>query len=448
MRNKETPNLATKDPPVQKELQKNESDFHKPDYESRSADLLKEPDRSKKKVTEPQKPEKWDFLGEIEQEKLPIKRGEIFDPKKELQEIRYLPKTQRKGALEVFKKKLAFQQERLGSLQEQIIDIMRKNPDASMETIYNVALDIGSNFGMSEDQKKLTHSIIKTYTEKHQKIREVRREFTDDRELFRALFGRLPMGKLEVIEGPITLYFRLQNIKDYAFLRSNAFLQNRNPEPKEIRSAQMSGGVALRETLVPGLDWVAIVEKSSSSISGRDFKPKKPIERVYWHEEQHAIKRLFATQRRWQATWVSLENAKNDQERQEALKNHLRIRRLQAEEYARDEILAYFKIGELKYTYENLLEEGGLYNYFTDDEEDLKTRLKKVLAGYPQSLIDGLVKKVWVDEYRQTLKDAINSLEELENIGYSKDQAISVLIHEPLGRWKKVINRLLKKYHQ
>ncbi len=147
---------------------------------------------------------------------------------------------------------------------------------------------------------------------------------------------------------------------------------------------------------------------------------------------------------------MQLANAQTDQQRETVLKRYLRVTRQNlAEEGARDEILAYFKDGRLSLNdiFNELTaskDQGGLYDYLSGTKEGIDSLFNKdeVFEGKYRSIVSDISEKVFGFEYRQLLKESIDGIEKLKKIGLSREEIIAILIHEPLARWRKVIQRL------
>ena len=158
----------------------------------------------------------------------PIEPDEIFDPEKELSEIKTVPKEEKKKRLQEFKEKLAYQKEGLARTQEQLINVIRDNPDINWPELYGKALDLLTKYGANMQEDKV-REILSRYHWRHLAVKEAREKFPDDDKLFEAIFGRPSRGKIEVMEGPVTLYFRCHNTNDYALISKQTFLEYRGP---------------------------------------------------------------------------------------------------------------------------------------------------------------------------------------------------------------------------
>ena|GEM_PF-1528494 len=379
-----------------------------------------------------------------------------FDPEKELGNILNVPKSERSEKVKEIKRKLLEQQERLAEIQENIINEIRKNPDASFDELYEMATTAGEQVGMNEKQKEIAKKVISAYVAKHNKIKEVRAQYFDDKELFNALFGAQPVGEIEVIQGPMTLYFRCFDVRDYTLIRKPGLLDSSDITDEHIAEANTTGGTSIASSRIPGLEGTIIAENSSlpmyNSKSPENNQKESDYTRI--HEEQHAIKRLFREKKRIDelSNVETIEKLKEVKTREEALmglKRFFQFHREFGEIGAKDEMLAYLKDGGLNRdqiisSLTKSEKDGGIYDYFSDKEE-LKKFISENIAEEYKDLADEVMNQVFEVEYRKLLEKSIDAFRRLEQNGYSKDKAIALLIHEPLSRWEKVVNRLLEE---
>ena len=374
----------------------------------------------------------------------PLGKGQDFDPERELEQIRHAPKEEREEMVRKFKERLVFQKEGLARLQEQLIDIIWRNPDASPDKIYKTAFDLGARYGMSENQKDIARSLVHAYAQRHARIREIRQQYANSDELFRALFGELPKGKIEVIEGPATICFRCYDPADYALV------WGKDITLEQERKLSASVGVAINGALLPGLNHGVIAEKVVEHGNGKSDLAER--ERIRLHEEQHALKAFFEekfSSSAEEAAWQEFFTATSRAQAEQLFERFLRIARQQEEEYARDEILACFKDGA--HSAEDILdklakpaEEGGVYDFLARERGYIGAWTDKFYTGREYGeWLRGAAKKAFGEEYHNVLKESIDAFERLRYAGYSTAQAIALLIHEPLSRWKKVVDRQL-----
>jgi hypothetical protein len=400
---------------------------------------------------------------------------EQFNPSQELENVRKAPKAERKEKLAEFKEDLARQQQGLAKVQELMIAVVRENPDMQLPELMEEVERLSVAVGMHDNQKRVAETVLQQYVEKHHAVREIRQQFQEDRELYHALFGLYPRGKIEIIEGPMTLYVRCYDLGDYTLIHSQKFLDTRNWSNEDEKQAKMSGGVSIGTSLIPGLGGTIIAENASKFGAGNSVlhtdgtseqrygfdhaseNEKQRSRAIHEHEEQHAIKRLFAEPIRK----IKFNGPEGYFSTDEDREKYFRWLRDTGEEHARDEILAYFKDGTPGETAVSFLmkpeHEGGLYDYFAGERkeavdlmrgnQDPVTYLLAGDQGFSMEEKINLLKilhKVFTEEYEQLLKEGVAACERLVASGWSKDRVIGLLIHEPLSNWKNVVGRLLK----
>ncbi|MDP3963232.1 MAG: hypothetical protein Q8Q39_01915 [bacterium] len=383
----------------------------------------------------------------------PIESGEIFSPELEMRIIREASKNERPALIREFKEKLAFQKKGLARMQKEIIQKIRKNPDAQLGELYRWVDEAAPSLGLTYDQTEEAREMLSAYAEKHANVRCRREEFPDDKALYKALFGQEPRGEVKVVEGPITLYFRCFDPADYARIHRHAW-EGEDITEKDLQIANMSGGVSIGDSRIPGLEGAIIAENSHElKITGlRRFNPdvyrnrRDRSHKILAHEEQHAIKRLFGERLERRSTWKRFRKAENDEERITILKSELRYGREEfADERARDEILAYFTEG-LYGVYERLTQpkaQGGIYDYLDGVKERVIKNFTIEFGEEFKPLYEKTASAVLDAEYKQLLKSGINAVHALYKEGHDKQEIIALLIQEPLARWEKVVRRQL-----
>ncbi len=379
------------------------------------------------------------------QEQPPIVPGETFSPEEELLEVRQAPKEERHQALAEYKRKLAYQKEGLAKIQLDMTSKIMDNPDISFGELHEELDAFRQQYGLTFEQEAAARKVLMRYVQKHMAISDNREKYPDDKQFFEALFGRGPKGKIEIIEGPMTVYVRCHNLDDYAFIQSEAFLQKRDATPEEVKKANMSVGVNVDRSLVPGLEGTITAEKSHGTKFGRFARE------TFVHEEQHVIKRLFEETSYRENVFQRIKTAKTEGELRSAMEEYLRWTRGRgfesSEASAKNEILAYFKDGSSpKQIVDRLLlsrEAGEFYNFAADWRKNMPSFFVRVLGEEHRELAEQVTRKVFVTEYRKIVKDGINAFSKLKAAGYSVEGAIALLTTEPLSRWGKVVSRLL-----
>lgn len=390
------------------------------------------------------------FLSQVLEEKAkkeqesPLKPGETFTPEDEIKKIKELPKEGRPAKLREIKEKLAYQKKGLAKIQEELIKTIRANPNATYAQLFDQATEAGAQYGLDWWQEEITRRLIKRYIEKHEAVQKARKEYPKDNDLFEAVFGRQPKGRIEVITGPITLYFKTRDEKDYALIYSQSFLEKREPTLEEITEALKTGGALIFTSLVPGLEGNITAENSTIETFGYS-------ESLHTHEEQHAITNLFKEERERLAAGHSLNEARNAilaggiKNLEENLRRYFIYgRRANVEDATRDELLSYSKQGvSTQEIVKNLIEKDGLYDNLSKSEGILSAPIITELGKDHKPLIEKIVTEVFDrKKYAQSIKDAIAVLSGLRKKGYTLEQTIALLQPEPLFKWKKTYKRL------
>ena len=388
-------------------------------------------------------------LNRKEQSKLEY---EPFDPQLELRKIRYfskeeldnIPFEQRKQIqrerLDNYKEQLVKQKKEIAEIQIDIEKEIKSNPDVSFEDLMSSLYLKAPGAKLTNNQIDIFRDGLDMYAKKHQEVEFYRQKYPDNNELFNACFGHLPKGKVEIIKGPMTLYFRCHNIEDYALIHSGKFDSEKRLDQHDITSADMSSGLQTSGSNISELRGTIIVEKSL----GRPINNK-----TYIHEEQHAIHQLFDDERARQDIFMSGMEKSSVKEQEKVLASALRRKREDFESRAKNEILAYFKDGtdttQIKQILSKDKKYGGLYDYFKEwyARDGAKEANELIDSGLNKDLVDETFVDVFITEYRiDIIHPAVEAMQTLSDKGLAKEKIINLLINEPLGKWPKVVERM------
>ncbi|MBI4114532.1 MAG: hypothetical protein HY445_01665 [Candidatus Niyogibacteria bacterium] len=393
-------------------------------------------------------------------EKPPIVPGEVFNPYSARHSILTAPTKERREKLKEFKEKLAYQKIGLAVMQEKIVEEIRSHPDESSQTLSQYAQAFEKQYGFTSDQIELIEQMIETYASAHQQVKDVRKKFPNDSDLFQAMFKVQPKGNIEVIEGPLTLYFRCHDLEDYTIIYSGVWRRSRGITDLDIQEANSTGGVSIGRVPVNGQSCFVIAEKAE----GQSFQDAQSI---LAHEEQHAIKQLFddnefdfdQSRPQWAKMIEAVEN--NDEDREFWIKQCLRDDRHFLERYAKDEILAFMKQeNNFDSDYPQLVNQGiynvltrpvsrgGIYDYFGDPRfGDIKNRnIDAVVRGVGEELrpeVERMAKEVFESEYHAIIKNSLDAYMTLKEKGFTLEQITAILLKEPLSKWQRVVDRIV-----
>lgn len=383
------------------------------------------------------------------EENLPIAVGEVFDPESDLKEVQEAPKKEKREKLKEYKEKLAYQKEGLAHFQVEVLDTIMKNPDVTIEELFEVSKKYNSRYGLTFRQTRSAYMALEAYTEKHQAIKEITEEYPDGVELFKAMFNRDPLGKIELIKSPMALYFRIHNPEDYAFVYSGAYLPEIDQKMREDmaeRSAS-TGGARLNRGFADKkfnkLKGLILIENAR----GEEFGIKEKA--IFAHEEQHVINSFLKDEMTRYDYFKNVETATTEEEQARILRRYFIYLREHHEARAKHEILSYFKQGfgsqNIKAELMKLKEKGGLYDYISERKQGIIDFAIRRLGEDKRELIEDIAEQVFVKEYRKLIEDGVNVFLQLRSEfthDYSRKEVMAILHHEPLSQWSKLLKRL------
>jgi ribosomal protein S17E len=358
----------------------------------------------------------------------------------------HLRKNGRKNCRSLFKGKLAFQKEGLAKLQEHLLEEVRKNPDASLEEISRIAGQYADSYGFSEKQRNVIQTLTERYIKQHQVVHDLRRKYPDDRELFKALFGKEPKGRVKIFEEPMMFYVRIFHPTDFAGASLNKYQRGEKVTFRNIVSSSITtSGIVLENVLIPELKGAVIAEDATllAKLLTLEIFPSKTL---YRHEEQHVIENLAAdiTRQEMKTTYkLALDDDKRSQER--TLKKFFRWCRQFGEGHTKNELLAYLKTGEgsLWILYIMMKPEalGGLYDFFSEVVKKYIDRLSNDFGENIRPVAKRAAWAVFKKEYFQLLRNSIAAYGALKKQGYNHEEVTAMLMYEPLRKWPRVVKR-------
>jgi hypothetical protein len=373
-----------------------------------------------------------------------------FDPEREVWNTRKLkhgsklrmnlPKQYdlRQRKMNRFRKNLVEQKKGIAEIQIRLTERIRENPDEGFGRLRSIIVDSVARFRLTPLQIERLEEGVREYMHKHAAVKYYRKKYADNEELFRNCFNKDSQGSFEVVEGPMTLYFRCHDLRDYALIRLADFSVKREITDKHLKFADKSGGVSIQDCAIPQLAGCVIAEKSlGKAVNAETLK----------HEEQHAIKKLFERQQPKENILEKVENVETDK-RESLLKTQLRIKRKDFERRVESEFLAYFGGGvHPSDAADKLLDksEFGSYKYFEEWKEkegiELVSSLEKL--GMDPQVIADIFRQVFVREYEDIIRKARWAMEDLEGEWHmSEEEIVNILSNEPLRKWPKLVSRL------
>jgi hypothetical protein len=169
--------------------------------------------------------------------------------------------------LERFKENLIHQKKGIARVINDLRFEIESRPYATPEDLMLKVKTLAPEYRFTREQIALFEFAILKYREKHLAVEKYRAEYPDDLDLYEACFGKRPKGKIEIIKGPMTLFFRCFDRHDYVFISS--FYKHQGDVAKiqheDVTRADLSGGVALNEVKIKDLSGVIIAENVENS---------------------------------------------------------------------------------------------------------------------------------------------------------------------------------------
>jgi hypothetical protein len=303
---------------------------------------------------------------------------------------------------------------------------------------------------INSEQLGIANEAMDKFVAKRKAIKEVREKYPDDRELFRALYGKYPEGEIRIDVETAMLSVICYDLRDYGYIHSKGWKNPGSlPKDKNLERANLSRGVTNVSCLIPELS-------DAISIQNAQGRNEAQISHVNTHEERHIINGLLERKEpignyiTANEVAEKLRKGATEEEIEKIFIKGCRFERRTGERRARDEILAYLKDGTdldiIEGTLKEKESEGGIYDFlakYTKPEF-----VDEVVERYGEKHKDTIAwaaRKVFINEYHELIEKSLDAFRRLKDEGgYPHSQAIEILSQEPLGRWAKVTERILK----
>jgi len=398
-------------------------------------------------------------------------------------------KTKRK--ISEIRENLIKQQKGISAVLRLLERTVRSHPDIGKEKLFDLVKKTSAQFRFSKGQITNFYYGIKEFQRRHEAVEKYRKAYPRDEELFQTCFGGTPQGEITVIKRPMTLHFVCYDRNDYNYAYTYAIRKaanvasNENKEEidreyeKALKKAAESAGAVFSNIGIGELYRTITLEAANPNLVLSD--------ETLIHEEQHQFNSLFQPR---DASRLLIDVLKRtiavnskDGTQNSNLKSRLIHelarceRRFRVDNYARDEIIAYYKEGSRPNEIYRILSNSSLYDYRKDFEaqigkdiqDDIRYNLSEVyyqkkkppsdlywdknesgyLVGFGPIIVNEEEISQWTnlvlgDEYKKDLEQWINSISDLEKMGYSRNDIISFLYQEPVNKWTSLVRRFKK----
>ena len=387
-------------------------------------------------------------------------QGEAFDARLEFKKIILLPKKERQKTLDEFRKKYLRQKIGIALLQVRVLDLIRRDPDLSTEELCSEAKELGNNYGLNSNHLEQIAEIIASYGEARKAIMDFRDQYPNDRDLYRVLFGRDPIGRVKVFCGPIILHFHCNNLEDYTRIFFNLFYSVQEVTEDQKRIADLSVGVFLRNAPFESLIGTITAEKLSWLKRLERMIPGWLSISVYDHEEQHAIysllsdvfldgweyeQRELCLAKELRSLRTQLKEVQSEQARLVlSVLYYLQVATKNALEDARDEILASLIGGRNPGgIFEKLIVvdvDGEYYDFFYRSY----SKLEKEISSYPEASKNFIIQAMRDTrmKYINILWRSLGAVKKIKKMGFSTKELVALLTWEPVIRWPRLAQQI------
>jgi predicted transcriptional regulator len=408
--------------------------------------------------------------------------GNIFDSEEELREVLKVTGKAREAKFAKYKEKYAHQKEGLAKMQQAIREKIMDYPEIPEEELFSVIGEFGAQYGFPSGELVSIANAAREYTGKHKVVQEVLGRFAtekngrpsiDEKELFRTAFFEDPVGEVEVLAAPATIYFRCHNQKDfYQVLKIQAELNGRDaPDFSKLTNEAL----AVRVKLIKAKIEKCLLAEADGLISAENFgrvvelaneaggteqdvrqRVKEETKAIFLHEEQHGVQEIFDNPQgaSW-ASWEAIGAAESQEEKEVLLNRFIREQRMVMDSTAKGEILAYLTgqvnknnaEGFFKTTKEQL-QRGGFYDYYPSHSGSAKKFLLPKLGEENRRLIEASLEKIFGGEYETVVRKGLDALRDLLAGDYSessRNRARNLLSTVPLRRWPREVGKFLKR---
>lgn len=385
----------------------------------------------------------------------------VFYTSKEVQQLRTVPRKQRKEAITSFKDKLARQREAWALCRISVEELINSNPDLPREEIVGVIGNFASQYGFSPDHVKVAYSLVDDYLEMRRRAVYTREKYPNDIDLINHLTGlkftESDKDDFKVALGPMSIEISCSS--------SNAgriFYKSKDPVV-----GFKAGGFATKSKDPKPVYYIII---------NNDIASTNPVfhSSVIPHEREHL--KNFLLEPRLYDTNELRDDARKQLNRgvRLFLRHQIDEKVLQFgkdfekevfQEYSsnKDPIIKAFLLSEyMRLKRETALKrvkneifsmksepnyERDQYNIFMKLDGGPKDYLRYIREWDKKKgdlLWQNTAQRVLVDEYRKIIDDAIFAFGLLEAMGYSRAEVIAMLTDKRLAEWPKTVKRLLE----
>jgi len=374
--------------------------------------------------------------------------SDAFDPDEELKKVSEFTEEEMKDTtskerlaikrvrLEEYKKMLAEQKIGIAKLNAELENKILSSENVNRKDLEEYILNQAGDCKLSKNQLEKYRSVLDKIEKRNSTIREFAQKYKGkDEEFFEALFGRKPLGTVNIEASSISFVVSCKDKRDYAWVWNAKFMEpgSADANDDELRETESSHGHANEIFVkIPELTH-SVVTINESLIASHYSEPNKKIKEIADHEVKHIANRII------NGEFQELSSAQRGLSGNEAS--------------AMDEILSFMKSNDsIEGIRRNLLGNEA-YGYFERDRarfEEMKkgfisdTKISEESRGNILKMLDSELRKIEQDEkkFKNHIEKALDVVAKLEKIGFSREEMIGLLQTERLNQWSKAFERI------
>gem|GEM_PF-2204413 len=366
---------------------------------------------------------------------------DYFDPTEEMEKITRFEKAGsgdltldeklkiKNERIQEFKKKLSEQRAGITKINAELEQMILVDERVDSEKIYAYLKQGAAEYKLSPVQLRRYEYAVEQMRFQNARVNECEELYKGrDNDFFKDIFGKEPVGKIEIKKGTVTFFIACYDLKDYAWAYS------RKEDEVSQENANKTGGFYGKSLGVDSL-------RRAITVGNATGENPVNLENVRIHEEKHAINELIRPIDRF-GQYLKPINFDRRMNKGGACKAVFEAVRRLNEKRAKDEILAYLKEGaripqSIKYTLLASEEAGGVYDYFAKDRKKYMSPFYNVFSKELRQ--DALKKSEY--KYQENVKKALEDANKLLEIGFSKEKVVGLFQTEHIENWDKVYER-------
>lgn len=364
---------------------------------------------------------------------------------------------------------IQFKKEAVGLMFGALAYLIDTNPDRPAGELVEIADRYASGVGLLDDEVEIVHMGLEEYHRRHIAVESEAAKYRDSVGLYKGIFGRNPIGPVDIIKGPMTLYLRCHSSRDFTKAYASLHMKLYGGALSEGESGQLPNTIAtFFQTPYPSINpdedfplkGCIILEQALGS----------PVDQsVVDHEVEHAVRDLLesvylngslavGSPSVIHAEFLKSINLseKNLRVLKRDLTGFLTAEYRLTEDLTSDEMLAYLvqqmNTDEIVEIMTAPIEEGGGYDRFPFHwRRELASRITLDLGRDWRGFVNGLIDSIFVTGHRNNIYFGLEAFKQLvkfyqeagtpDPLGRAVDYA---RLHQ-LHKWPKDFNRLIKQ---